>query len=137
MMMFIEVFNLFNNSNEVDFFVITLNEGKNIFFDREFNVFFNVDFLNWSEFCANDVNRSNESTNSIKMRLEVKRKSNKFFERNVNVLKASKWLQRLNSKIKQFNYMFSKTLWTFIQNLFKIKWWLFNFVINMSVNVSR
>ena len=42
----IEVFNLFNNLNEINFFMTTLNERKNELFNRKFNIFFNIDFLN-------------------------------------------------------------------------------------------
>ena len=137
MTMFVKILDLFNDLNKINLFVTTLKKKKNELFDREFNIFLNVDFLNWFEFCVNDVNRLNESTNSIKTKFKVERRSNKFFKENINVLKTSKWLQRLNSKIKQFNCMFNKTSWTFIQNLLKMKWWLFNFIINMSANALR
>ena len=42
----IEIFDLFNNSNKINLFVIMLNEEKYELFDRRFNVLFNVDFLN-------------------------------------------------------------------------------------------
>ena len=110
MTIFVEVLDLFNDLNEVDFFVTTLNEEVSELFDLKLNVFFNVDFLNWFEFCVNDVNRFNKSTNSIKMKFEVERRSGEFFKKDMNVLKVLKWLQRSNSKIKQFDCMFNKTL---------------------------
>ena len=42
----IEILDLFNDSNEVDFFVTTLNKEENKLFDRKFNVFLNVNSLN-------------------------------------------------------------------------------------------
>ena len=62
-MIFVEIFDLFNDLNKIDFFVTMLNKEVNKFFNLRFNVFFNIDFLNWFEFCVNDVNQFNELTN--------------------------------------------------------------------------
>ena len=67
-----------------------LKKEKNKLFDRKLNVFLNINFLNWFKSCVNDMNRSNKSISSIKTRFKVKRKSNQFFEKNMNVLKTSK-----------------------------------------------
>ena len=114
MTIFVEVLDLFNDSNEVNFFMTTLNEEINKLFNLKFNVFFNINFLNWFESCVNNVNRFNELTNLIKIKFKIERKSNEFFKKNMNALKISKWLQQLNSKIKQSDCMFNKILWTFI-----------------------
>ena len=45
MTIFVENFNWFNDLNEIDFFVTTLNEEINELFNLKFNVFFNIDFL--------------------------------------------------------------------------------------------
>ena len=72
MTIFVEVFNLFNDLNEINFFVTILNKEVNELFDLKLNVFFNVDFLNWFESYINDVNRFNELINLIKMKFKVK-----------------------------------------------------------------
>ena len=46
MTIFVEILDLFNDLNEIDFFVIILNEKVNELFDLKFSVFLNVDFLN-------------------------------------------------------------------------------------------
>ena len=46
MTIFVEVFNLFNNLNEIDLFMTALNKEVNEFFDLKFNVFLSIDFLN-------------------------------------------------------------------------------------------
>ena len=97
--MFVEILDLFNDLNEIDFFMTILKRKENVLFNREFNVFFNIDFLNWFEFYVNDKSWLNKLISLIKTKFEVKQKLNKFFEKSINVLKASKWLQRSNSKI--------------------------------------
>ena len=42
----VEIFDLFNDFDEIDFFITMLNEKKSELFDLKFNVFFRVDFLN-------------------------------------------------------------------------------------------
>ena len=90
MTIFVEIFDLFNDLNEIDFFMTTLNEKVNKLFDLKFNVFLNIDFLNWFEFCVINVNWSDKLTNSIKTKFEIKRKSSKFLKKDMNVLKISK-----------------------------------------------
>ena len=44
MTMSIKIFDLFNDSNEIDLFIITLNKEENKLFDRKLNVFLILTF---------------------------------------------------------------------------------------------
>ena len=46
MTIFVEIFDLFSDSNEIDLFVTILNEEVNELFDLKLSVFLSVDFLN-------------------------------------------------------------------------------------------